>query len=55
MLRELIAERSKIADCMTWCIDHAEAADEVINNFINNYLKLNTMFSERLVFTATQA
>ena len=29
MLRELISERSKIADCMTWCIDHAEAADEV--------------------------
>ncbi|CAB4020463.1 U2 snRNP-associated SURP motif-containing -like, partial [Paramuricea clavata] len=29
MLRELISERSKIAECMTWCIDHAEAADEI--------------------------
>ena len=29
MLRELISERSKIAECMTWCIDHAEAAEEV--------------------------
>ena len=30
MLRELISERNKIADFMRWCIDHAEAADEVI-------------------------
>ena len=29
MLRELTPERSKIAECMVWCVDHADAADEV--------------------------
>ncbi|XP_046851921.1 U2 snRNP-associated SURP motif-containing protein-like [Xenia sp. Carnegie-2017] len=29
MLRELVPERSKISEFMTWCIDHADAADEI--------------------------
>ena len=30
MLRELTPERSKIAEAMVWCLDHAEAAEEIV-------------------------
>ena len=30
LLRDLTPERSKIADCMVWCLDHAENAEEVV-------------------------
>ena len=30
MLRELTPERSKIAEGMVWCLDHAEAAEEIV-------------------------
>lgn len=29
MLRNLTAERAKIGDAMVWCLEHADAADEV--------------------------
>jgi len=28
-LRELTPERSKVGDAMIWCLDHADAAEEV--------------------------
>lgn len=31
MLRNLTPERVKIGDAMIWAIDHAEAADEIID------------------------
>ena len=29
-MRELTPERSKVAEGMVWCLDHAEAAEEIV-------------------------
>lgn len=31
VLRELTPDRTKIAEAMVWCLDHAEAAEEVVD------------------------
>ncbi|ESN93638.1 hypothetical protein HELRODRAFT_115506 [Helobdella robusta] len=31
MLRDLTPERSKVADCMVWCLNHAENAEEIVD------------------------
>lgn len=30
MLRDLTPERSKVGDGMVWCLDHAEAGEEIV-------------------------
>jgi len=30
LLRELTPERNKIGDAMVWCLEHAEAAEEIV-------------------------
>ena len=48
MLRELISERSKVAECMTWCIDHAEAADEVMAAFLELWTWTGELMEQEL-------
>ena len=49
MLRRLTPERSKVAEAMIFCIEHAEASDEIID-FITESLNSVTTKIPRKVF-----
>ena len=49
-MRELTPERSKIAECMVWCVDHADAADEVGLTLFDIFVFSNTIINGRSVY-----
>lgn len=48
MLRKLTPERSKIADAMVYCIDHAEAADEISECIMESLTIMETPLFKKL-------
>lgn len=48
MLRELTPERSKIADGMVWCLDHAEAAEEIVECISESLSMVHTPLPKKI-------
>ncbi|XP_005103625.1 U2 snRNP-associated SURP motif-containing protein isoform X3 [Aplysia californica] len=48
MLRELTPERSKVADGMVWCLDHAEAAEEIVECISESLSILQTPLPKKI-------
>lgn len=50
LLRQLTPERTKIGDTMLWAIDHAEAADEIIDCIADSLAVLQTPAHKKVIF-----
>ena len=50
MLRELVHERDRIGDAMVWCLDHAEAADEIVECIAESLSILQTPMPKKVMF-----
>lgn len=50
LLRQLTPERTKIGDAMLWAIDHAEAADEIIDCIADSLAVLQTPAHKKVIF-----
>ncbi|KAK2182719.1 hypothetical protein NP493_340g03058 [Ridgeia piscesae] len=48
MLRELVPERSRIGDAMVWCLDHAEAAEEIVECIAESLSILQTPMPKKI-------
>ncbi|KAK3788420.1 hypothetical protein RRG08_012595 [Elysia crispata] len=48
MLRELTPEKNKIADGMVWCLDHAEAAEEIVECISESLSILQTPIPKKI-------
>lgn len=48
MLRELVPERSRIGDTMVWCLDHAEAAEEIVECIAESLSILQTPMPKKV-------
>ncbi|GFO06155.1 U2 snrnp-associated surp domain-containing [Plakobranchus ocellatus] len=48
LLRELTPEKSKIADAMVWCLDHAEAAEEIVECISESLSILQTPIPKKI-------
>jgi len=48
MLRELTPERSKIAEGMVWCLDHAEAAEEIVECISESLSMVHTPLPKKI-------
>ena len=48
MLRELVPERSRIGDAMVWCLDHAEAAEEIVECIAESLSILQTPMPKKV-------
>lgn len=48
LIRHLTPERSKIGDCMIFCIEHAEAADEICECIEESLSSLKTLTSKKI-------
>lgn len=48
LIRHMTPERSKIGDCMIFCIDHAEAADEICECIEESMSNAATAISKKI-------
>lgn len=48
LIRHLTPERSKIGDCMVFCIEHADAADEICECIEESMSSLQTLISKKI-------
>lgn len=48
MLRDLTPERAKIGDCMVWCLDHADSAEEVVDCIAESLSILQTPIPKKI-------
>lgn len=48
LIRHLTPERSKIGDCMVFCIEHADAADEICECIEESMSSLQTLISKKV-------
>lgn len=48
LIRHLTPERSKIGDCMIFCIEHADAADEICECIEESMASLQTLISKKV-------
>jgi len=48
MLRELTPERSKIADGMVWCLDHADSAEEIVECISESLSMVHTPLPKKI-------
>lgn len=49
VLRELTPERLKIAEAMVWCLDHAEAAEEIVECIAESLSILQTPLPKKVI------
>ncbi|KAK3095578.1 hypothetical protein FSP39_016278, partial [Pinctada imbricata] len=47
-LRELTPERVKVGDCMVWCLDHAESAEEIVECITESLSILQTPIPKKV-------
>ena len=50
MLRDLTPERTKIGDAMVWCIEHADAAEEIVECIAESLSILQTPLPKKVCF-----
>lgn len=48
LIRHLTPERSKIGDCMVFCIEHADSADEICECIEQSLESPQTMMSKKI-------
>lgn len=48
LIRHLTPERSKIGDCMVFCIEHADAADEICECIEESMSSTETLISKKI-------
>lgn len=48
MLRKLTPEKTKIADAMMFCIEHAEASDEIIDFIVESLNSVKTSIPRKV-------
>lgn len=48
MLRDLTPERSKIGDTMVWCLEHADAAEEIVECITESLSILQTPLPKKV-------
>jgi len=48
LLRELTPERSKVAEGMVWCLDHAEAAEEIVECISESLSMVHTPLPKKI-------
>lgn len=48
LIRHLTPERSKIGDCMVFCIEHADAADEICECIEESMSSTQTLISKKI-------
>ena len=48
MLRELTPERQKVGAVMVWCLEHAEAAEEVVECIADSLSILQTPLAKKV-------
>lgn len=50
MLRKLTPERAKVTEAMIFCIEHAEASDEIIDFLVESLNSVKTVLPKKVRF-----